>query len=111
MGVHNVQSVAEFQAAIKEHEFVVLDAFAVWCGPCKAIAPTLVKYSEEFTNAHFIKVDVDEVPAVAQELGVRAMPTFILFKNGVKFKEVVGMNPPALLAAIKLLAAPSEPAA
>lgn len=65
------------------------------------------RYSEQFTNAHFVKVDVDDVPDVAQELGVRAMPTFILFKGGEKAAEVVGMNPPALLAAIEKLAGPS----
>lgn len=49
-------------------------------------------------------MDVDDVPDVAQELGVRAMPTFILFQKGEKVAEVVGMNPPALLAAIEKLA-------
>jgi thioredoxin 1 len=49
---------------------------------------------------HFIKLDVDEVPDVAQELGIRAMPTFLIFKNGEKVGEVVGANPPALKAAI-----------
>ena len=68
------------------------------------------RYSEQFTNAYFVKVDVDDVPDVAQELGVRAMPTFILFKNGEKAAEVVGMNPPALLAAIEKLAGPSATA-
>jgi thioredoxin 1 len=62
------------------------------------------RFSEQFTNAHFIKVDVDDVPDVAQELGVRAMPTFILFKGGEKVETVVGMNPPALLAAIEKVA-------
>ncbi|KFY00093.1 hypothetical protein V495_00684 [Pseudogymnoascus sp. VKM F-4514 (FW-929)] len=100
MVVHNVKSKAEFQAAIKEHDTVVLDAFAEWCGPCKAISPKLVEYSNQFPNAHFIKVDVDDVPDVAQELGIRAMPTFIFFKKGEKAGEVVGANPPALLAAI-----------
>ena len=50
---------------------------------------------------HFIKLDVDEVPEVAQELGIRAMPTFLIFKNGEKVGEVVGANPPALKAAIE----------
>jgi thioredoxin 1 len=68
------------------------------------------RYSEQFTNAHFIKVDVDDVPDVAQELGVRAMPTFILVKKGEKVGEVVGMNPPALLAAIEKLAGPTAAA-
>jgi thioredoxin 1 len=50
---------------------------------------------------HFIKLDVDEVPDVAQELGIRAMPTFLIFKDGEKVGEVVGANPPVLKAAIE----------
>jgi thioredoxin 1 len=117
-------SKAEFQSALKDNKIVVLDAFATWCGPCKVIAPQVVKYvskslsptfpslaadtdklmnrfSEEFTGAHFVKLDVDEVPDVAQELGIRAMPTFLIFKNEEKVKEIVGANPKALLAAIE----------
>lgn len=59
------------------------------------------RFSDEFTGAHFVKIDVDEVPDVAQELGIRAMPTFVVFKNGEKIQEVVGANPKALEAAIK----------
>ncbi|CAL3968344.1 unnamed protein product [Diplocarpon coronariae] len=101
MGVHNLASKAEFAAALKDHKIVVLDAFATWCGPCKLIAPQVVKFSDEFPNAHFTKLDVDEVPDVAQELGIRAMPTFIVFKDGEKFKEIVGANPQALKLAIQ----------
>jgi thioredoxin 1 len=61
---------------------------------------TISRFSQEFPDAHFIKVDVDEVPDVAQELGIRAMPTFIIFKGGEKVGEIVGANPPALKAAI-----------
>lgn len=49
----------------------------------------------------FYKLDVDDVPDVAQELGIRAMPTFLFFKKGLKVTEVVGANPKALEAAIK----------
>lgn len=80
---------------------MVLDCFATWCGPCKVIAPQVVKFSDTYTDARFYKIDVDEVPDVAQELGIRAMPTFVLFKDGEKFTEVVGANPAALEAAIK----------
>ena len=59
------------------------------------------RFSDIHTGAHFIKVDVDEVPDVAQELGVRAMPTFMIFKDGQKVQEVVGANPDALQAAIE----------
>jgi thioredoxin 1 len=105
MGVHTVNSKAEFDAAIKENDVVVLDAYATWCGPCKVIAPQVVKFSNEYTSAHFLKLDVDEVPDVAQELGIRAMPTFLIFKGGEKVQEIVGANPKALLAAIETHAA------
>ena len=59
------------------------------------------RFSDEFPGAHFVKVDVDEVPDVAQELGIRAMPTFIIFKDGEKAAEIVGANQKALLAAIQ----------
>ena len=60
-----------------------------------------VRFSDKYTDARFYKLDVDEVPDVAQELSVRAMPTFMLFKDGDKVGEVVGANPVALESAIK----------
>jgi len=62
-------------------------------------------FSNKYPKVHFTKVDVDDVPDLAQELGIRAMPTFLIFKDGEKFKEVVGANPIALEAAIKEAAA------
>lgn len=59
------------------------------------------RFSDTYTDARFYKLDVDEVPEVAQELSVRAMPTFMLFKDGEKVGEVVGANPVALESAIK----------
>jgi thiol-disulfide isomerase/thioredoxin len=59
------------------------------------------RFSNNYTDARFYKVDVDEVPEVAQEQSVRAMPTFLLFKDGKQVGEVVGANPVALEAAIK----------
>jgi len=79
---------------------VVVDCFATWCGPCKAIAPKMEQYSNTYPSVAFYKVDVDGVPDVAQELGITAMPTFIFFKNGAKVDEVRGAIPPAIEAAI-----------
>jgi thioredoxin 1 len=62
---------------------------------------SLDRFSDEFPGAHFVKLDVDEVPDVAQELGIRAMPTFLIFKHEEKVQEIVGANPKALLAAIQ----------
>lgn len=73
---------------------------ATWCGPCKVIAPQIVKMSNSYPGARFYKLDVDEVPDVAQELGVRAMPTFMVFKNGEKVGEVVGANEKVLEALV-----------
>lgn len=65
------------------------------------IAPEVVKLSDAYPSTRFFKLDVDEVPDVAKELGVRAMPTFFLFKNGEKVGEVVGANKAALQAAVE----------
>jgi len=59
------------------------------------------QFSETYTSANFYKMDVDQASELAQELGVRAMPTFMLFKGGEKVKEVVGANPSALKVAIE----------
>lgn len=101
MTVHNLANKAEYRTALKDNKVVVLDCFATWCGPCKVIAPQVAKFSEEFSNVHFVKVDVDEVPDVAQELNIRAMPTFVIFKNGEVEETIVGANPKALQAAIE----------
>ncbi|KAF9874662.1 ankyrin repeat protein [Colletotrichum karsti] len=96
----------EFEKALKDNKAVILDAFATWCGPCKAIAPVLANLSNVDKNGglYFVKIDVDEVPDLSQDLGIRAMPTFIIFKNGEKAQEIVGANPPALTQAITALA-------
>ncbi|KAM7183970.1 thioredoxin [Naviculisporaceae sp. PSN 640] len=100
MTVHILETVSQFKETIAKHEVVIVDAFATWCGPCKAIAPQIAKWSEspEFKDKiYFAKFDVDHLPDLAQDLGVRAMPTFIFFKNGEKVEEFLGANPPALL--------------
>lgn len=74
---------------------------ATWCGPCKVIAPKIVEMSKTFPDARFYKLDVDDVPDVAQELGVRAMPTFMIFKDGEKLGEIVGANDKALAAFVQ----------
>ncbi|CAI7621981.1 thioredoxin [Penicillium manginii] len=106
MSVAEITSKADFLAKILNSEdLVVLDCWAPWCGPCKAISPKIEELSQNHTEAKFYKVDVDQVPDVAQELGIRAMPTIIYFKKGEKYHEVVGANPPAIEAGVKELIA------
>jgi thioredoxin 1 len=101
-GVHNLKNKDAFEEAMAvKDSLMVVDCFATWCGPCKVIAPQVVKFSEKYPSARFYKLDVDEAADVAGDLGIRAMPTFILFKNGTKVAEVVGANPKALETAIQ----------
>ncbi|KAK3307245.1 thioredoxin-like protein [Chaetomium strumarium] len=104
MTVHNIATMEQFKETIAKNPVVLLDAFATWCGPCKAIAPQVARWAEEETfkdKIYFAKFDVDAVPDVAQELGIRAMPTFIVFKDGEKVDELLGANPPALFKLIE----------
>ncbi|KAL8814779.1 MAG: hypothetical protein Q9223_006027 [Gallowayella weberi] len=100
-GVHNITSKSEYDAALKDTSLMIIDCMATWCGPCKVIAPEIVKLSNSHPAARFYKLDIDEVPDVAQELGVRAMPTFIIFKDGEKVGEVVGAHVGPLEAKVK----------
>ena len=105
--IRSIHSKSDFDTSVVSaapDRLVVLDCFATWCGPCKVIAPEVVKFSEDpdfKDKVDFYKIDVDEVPAVAHELGVRAMPTFMLFKDGEKVAEIVGANKRALEDAIR----------
>ncbi|ETS83579.1 hypothetical protein PFICI_05455 [Pestalotiopsis fici W106-1] len=99
MTVHNIETVDAWKQALKDNKVVMLDCFATWCGPCKAIAPILANHSndEKYKDVFFAKIDVDDLPELSQELGIRAMPTFMLFKDGEKADELVGANPNALV--------------
>ena len=71
---------------------MLVDFFAEWCGPCKKIAPWLKEFSEKHPEVGFVKADVEILDELAQHYQVRAMPTFILLRNGVEIKRIVGAN-------------------
>jgi thioredoxin len=82
--VKSVATKAELDAILTEagsKTLVVIDFSAVWCGPCKMIAPVYEELANEYTDVIFLKVDVDENPEVTEMFQVMSMPTFLFLKN------------------------------
>ncbi|XP_064596138.1 thioredoxin-like protein 1 [Liolophura sinensis] len=106
MASHRVLVVADegqFQTELANAgaKLVVVDFFASWCGPCQRIAPSFEQFSRTYPNAVFLKVDVDQTPDVAHSRDVRAMPTFLFYKNMTKVDSLQGADPASLEAKIK----------
>ncbi|KAH9910780.1 thioredoxin [Epithele typhae] len=99
--VQAVKDLQEFKDIINGDTVAIFDFWATWCGPCKIISPIFEKLAGQYGGAKFYKVDIDEAADIAEEVGVRAMPTFIAFKSGQKIKEVVGANPAGLQAMVE----------
>ncbi len=83
---------ASFDQALAERsEAVIVDFWAEWCGPCKAIAPVLEELAQEYAGKVTIaKVNVDEHPGLAARFQVRSIPTLLFFKAGSVVDQVVG---------------------
>lgn len=94
--VTQLKTLPEFQKAIATKQLSVVDFYATWCGPCKAISPHVEKLSTKYQDVSFYKVDVDESPDIAGFCGVSAMPTFLFTKNGQAVGKVVGADPRGL---------------
>lgn len=68
---------------LKSDKPVVVDFFAEWCGPCKAMAPALTELADDLKDSvTVVKLDVDKSPATAEKYNIRAMPTLLIFRGG-----------------------------
>ena len=81
-----------FDETLKANKLVLVDFWAGWCGPCRALAPTIEELSQDYSGKVLVgKLDVDSNPKTAECFQVFSIPTIILFKNGVEIERMVGL--------------------
>ncbi|OUR95765.1 thioredoxin [Halobacteriovorax marinus] len=92
--LHTVTSADFNEKVLLSNKTVLVDFYADWCGPCKALAPTLNEIANEQSEATtIVKVDVDASQDLAAKYGVRGMPTMLIFKDGEIKGTLVGNQP------------------
>ncbi len=79
--IKHIENESEFKELSKEG-LVLVDFFATWCGPCKMLSPVIEQVEREKPELKVLKIDVDELPAIAGDYGIQAIPTLFLFKDG-----------------------------
>lgn len=83
-----------FDQTVKNYSLVIVDCWAAWCAPCRAIAPIVEELAKEYSGkVVFGKLNVDENPETTQKFGVMAIPTLLVMKNGNEVDRIVGLTP------------------
>ena len=92
-----------FNDIITNNKLVVVDFFATWCGPCRALSPYIDELATNHHHILFAKANIEETPIIANELDVKSLPCVIIFENGKEINRVVGFNKQKLQAIIENL--------
>lgn len=86
------------QQVLSAAGLVLVDFWAPWCAPCRTIAPFIERVAQEFQGeVAVVKLNVDQNPRFSSQLGIRSIPTLILFKSGTILKEIHGAPDPKML--------------
>ncbi|CAL9211440.1 unnamed protein product [Musa hybrid cultivar] len=103
IAVHSAGEWAQkWQSHTQSDKLMIIDFAASWCGPCRSIEPAIKEMSARFTNAVFLKVNVDERPEVLNQWKAQAVPTFVLVKRGQEVRRIVGTKKDELQRTIQL---------
>ena len=92
--VTKITSEQALRDLVKTQPIVVVDFYADWCGPCKVAAPKFAELASKYTKAKFVSLNVDELQETASNMGIKSIPTFIIYKDGMPAHRVVGGNIP-----------------
>lgn len=93
----NINTSQELNKIIQEKQYVILDFYANWCGPCKALSPVLQDISNELNDVTFIKIDVDKAEELRETFKISSIPTLIYFRNGQEVNKTFGFIPKPIL--------------
>jgi len=92
MGLIEINNETFENEVLKSDIPVIVDLWAPWCGPCKAITPTLEEIAAEYdSKVKIVKVNIDESPSVASNYKVMSIPTLLIFKDGNVEAQIVGL--------------------
>jgi thioredoxin 1 len=87
----HVKSQDHLDELVADHDVVLVDFHADWCGPCKMLEPTVEEIAAE-TDAAVLKVDIDELQDLARDAGVRSVPTLQFYAGGEQVKRLIGVQ-------------------
>jgi len=87
----HVESADHLAELVEDHDVVLVDYYADWCGPCQMLEPTVEEIAAE-TDAVVAKVDIDELQDLAKDKGIRSVPTLQFYADGEQVEQVIGVQ-------------------